>query len=121
MKKSPRMPPSPFGSGQLLGCGSAENAAASISTATGQIRKRARRRSGTVEKIICQPQAAIGRKRTIEARPRDWMDRSASTAPHQPRMLRGAVVVALLKLGSYTDHVARLAHAPAASTIRASP
>ncbi len=121
MKKSPRMPPRPFGSGQLFGWGRAERAAASSKTAIGQTNSRARRRSGTVRQTKCHPQAASGRKSTIEARPRDWTARSATTAPQWPKRLRGAACVALLKLGSYTDQVARLVQAAPAAAMKTRP
>ena len=57
----------------------------------------------------------------IEASPKDWMARSATTAPQPPSRLRGAARVALLKLGSCTDHVARLAHAAHATVTTPSP
>ena len=44
MKKSPRMPPSPLGSGQLFGWGRAASGAASRMTAAGQASSRSRRR-----------------------------------------------------------------------------
>ena len=100
MNKSPRTPPSPFGNGQLFGCGRAESAAASSSTASGQMRSRARLRSGTVRSVRCQPHAAKGKNRMIAASPRDCMARSATMAPQCPSTLRGAACVALLKLGS---------------------
>jgi hypothetical protein len=51
----------------------------------------------------------------IEAIPSDWMARSATTAPQLPSTLRGAAWVALLRLGSCTDQVARLAQAAQAT------
>ena len=51
----------------------------------------------------------------IEARPSDWMARSATTAPQLPSTLRGVAWVALLRLGSWTDQVARLAQAAQAT------
>ena len=51
----------------------------------------------------------------IEASPSDWMVRSATTAPQPPSRLRGATRVALLRLGSCTDQVARLAQAAQAT------
>ena len=115
MKKSPKMPPRPFGSGQLFGWGRAAKAAASRMTEQGQARSRIRLRAGAVRKTRCQPQAASGRKRMIEASPRDWMARSATTAPQLPSTLRGMARVALLRLGSCTDQVARLAQAAQAT------
>jgi hypothetical protein len=115
------MPPRPFGSGQLLGWGRAESAAASISTAAGQTSSRARTRSGGFRNIRCQPQAAIGRNNTIEASPSDWIDRSAMMAPQLPSALRGSACVALLKLGSWIDQVARLSQAPPARAASTSP
>ena len=51
----------------------------------------------------------------IEASPSDWMARSATTAPQLPSRLRGMARVALLRLGSCTDQVARLAQAAQAT------
>ena len=100
MNRSPRMPPRPFGSGQLFGWGRADSAAASSITDSGHSSRRARRRSGTVRSARCQPHAASGRNSTIAASPKDCMARSARMAPHEPSTLRGAACVALLKLGS---------------------
>ncbi len=121
MKKSPKMPPRPFGRGQLLGCGRAASAAASKMTAAGQASSLSLRRFGTVRNTRCHPQAASGRKRMIEASPKDWMARSATTAPQFPSTLRGAARVALLRLGSCTDQVARLAQAAQATVTMPRP
>src|SRR3990170_4277976 len=121
MKKSPKMPPRPFGRGQLFGWGNAASAAASRITAAGQARNLILRRFGVVRNTRCHPHAASGRKRMIEARPKDWMVRSATTAPQPPSTLRGAARVALLRLGSCTDQVARLAQAAQAIATLISP
>ncbi len=71
MKKSPKMPPSPFGSGQLFGCGKEASAAARRITAAGQASSLNRFRFGLLPVRRCQPQAASGRKKMIEASPSD--------------------------------------------------
>ena len=53
-----------------------------------------------------QPQIAIGSTSTIEARPKSWIDRSATIAPVRPSRLRTDASVAWLRLGSCTDQVA---------------
>ena len=121
MKKSPKMPPSPLGRGQLFGWGNAAKAAASKITEAGQARILSRRRFGTVRNTRCHPQAASGKNRMIEASPSDWMVRSATTAPQLPSTLRGAARVALLRLGSCTDQVARLAQAAQATVTISRP
>lgn len=115
MMKSPRMPPSPFGSGQLFGCGKAASAAAKIRTEAGQASSLVLRRSGVSPNRRCQPQAPSGKNRMIEARPIDWKERSATTAPQLPSRFFGAILVALLRLGSCTDQVTRLAQAAQAA------
>jgi len=115
------MPPSPFGSGQLFGLGRAAKAAASIRAEAGQAIRRHFRVLGTVRATRCQPQAASGRNRKMAASPRDWIPRSAITAPQSPRRLRGAARVALFRLGSLTDQVARLSHTAQAPAIRKKP
>ena len=57
--------------------------------AAGQASSRILRRAGVVRNTRCQPQAASGRNRMIEASPSDWMARSATTAPQLPSTLRG--------------------------------
>ncbi len=121
MKKSPKMPPRPLGNGQLFGWGKAASAAASRITDVGQASSLSLRRPGVVRATRCQPQAASGRKRMMDARPSDWMARSAITAPQPPSRLRGVARVALLRLGSCTDQVARLTHTAQATTIRPNP
>ena len=53
MKKSPKMPPSPLGRGQLFGCGSAASAAASRMMEAGQARSLSLRRFGAVRVAGC--------------------------------------------------------------------
>jgi hypothetical protein len=49
------------------------------------------------------------------------MARSATTAPEPPSRLRATARVALLRLGSVTDQVARLSHAAQAIVTIMSP
>ena len=63
MKKSPKMPPSPLGNGQLFGWGSAASAAASKITEAGQARSLSLRRFGVVRNRRCHPHAASGKNR----------------------------------------------------------
>ena len=57
----------------------------------------------------------------IAASPSIWMVISARTAPHEPSQLLGSARVALLRLGSCTDQVARLAHAAQAMATNTMP
>ena len=60
------------------------------------------------------PQAAGGRNRVIEARPRICITMSASEAPVPPRRLLGTPSVARLRLGSPIDQLNRLIQPTAA-------
>ena len=99
MNRSPRMPPRPLGNGQLFGWGSAESAAASSITESGQMSRRARRRSGTSQRQVPAP-GGERQKQDDRGEPQGLHGEVGEDGAPRPSTLRGAACVALLKLGS---------------------
>ena len=108
---SPITPPRPVGSGHCAVRARQEAKAAAAMTPNSQAGSRQRIRSSGRWVNSRQPQAAIGSRKAMVARPNSCIARSAAMAPGSPRRLRTGSLVAWLKLGSFTDQVASAAAA----------
>jgi hypothetical protein len=104
---SPMMPPSPDGSGQVTGTGRQAATAAASTMPTSH--SSSRRRSRAIGRLAVrrQPSTATGIKSASAPSPTNCMTRSAATAPGVPSRFWAGRLVAWLKLGSLTDHVAK--------------
>ncbi len=118
---SPTTPPRPLGRGQRSVAGIALASAVAAPAPMTHRARRNWRRPSSPDFISRQPQTASGSRAAMEPRPRICMARSATMAPGQPRRLRTGESVALLRLGSSTDHVASEAATRPAIASSASP
>ena len=102
-KVSPAAPPNPLANGQAFGGAGAAKAPASAvkpSTAARTRRRTPRRTVAAPATRPCRPAANSAIAMAQDARPSDWLARSATVAPGAPSQLAGRPAPAASKLGS---------------------